>query len=188
MKTTTGDFSQSARSVFARSAVAAIAMIALPHNGMAQFLFSGNSGYGYDNTKPIPGHPCHNKYHVIRQGSETENTKPGLYEQQNIIDRELDTTGSLPEDVIPSPRQCELLRELDASHNALIKSYLDEQACVASTGEPVLPELQVRLDDRYRRKARTERFLKLCPGGISGQAQQTRPKVGQAKRRQPAPE
>jgi hypothetical protein len=159
MKTSAGDLRKSTRSATGWRkgvcAMAAIAMLALTGNGMAQSLFPWTGGYGYDNTKPIPGHPCHNKYHEIRQGS--------LYVQQNNIAAELDKTGSMPEGVTPSPAQCKILRALNASHDALIKSYTDEQACVARTGEPVLPELKVRLDDRYWRKGKTESFLRLCP-------------------------
>jgi hypothetical protein len=110
MKTSPVDFLKSATSVFARWAVAAaITMLALTGNGMAQFVFPG-TGYGYDNTKPIAGRPCHNKYHEVRQS---------LYEQQNILGDEMKGTGPMRRGVPPSPEQCEKLREIEASQPLL---------------------------------------------------------------------
>ena len=192
MKTSISDFRNSAMSISQRLAMAAAIALPLTGSTTAQLVLPGtrpswvtgssNSWVNFD----VPGHPCHNKYHDIRVGP--GGFHGGLYGQQNEIAAELDTTGSMPENVTPSPAQCTYLRELVESHKALERTYLAEISCDKSTHEPIIPELETALADRYRRQGNTERFLKLCPGGVPGEAQRTRPKVGQAKRRQPAPE
>ena len=104
-------------------------------------MFPGTSGPGYDVTKPIPGHPCHNKYHLIRQGGETEATPRGLYSQLHRLAMDLDAFGSMPEDVTPSDEQCRILREIEGSQRAILKTVQDEQTCDVGSGEEVLPEL-----------------------------------------------